>query len=1022
LSVWQAEVIPRAQNFYNFMKSLVEIILWYGHPNTIMPGTKRTIAQVGASEEDGVHPARKPRIEDGKAEVQLSKIYNDLADEEATVRLQAAGELLNSLSTSTSDQISRVNAAITRLIKGVCSDRKAARLGFPVALSEVLRLAFDLSAQQQHNDFNLDSITAKIIKLTEAEGKKRGQEKRNYLLGRRFAFQAVLQSDVALHKAVNDAQWKVLLDVIVSQAQEAEWLRAQYGAILHECVVRTKGSKLSPGRISTLIQSLRDGNMLKTAEGVALWLAIQSRWTHLLPKDVWTKKDPLAKEELPALRKALFGSTDQPGDDDTGQKALAPGARRTRPSFAWLAVLEAWYAKQDAHKFSRFWREIIEHSLISKSSSIEKKAFCLQILAVAVAGAPTEYLDAVLSETICSTLLVHRAENSRYLFEASRRVLVIMVDRIKVFPDSVLVMFIALVRHGCFDQHTKTKTLESMIQRSEVSQLQDIVTALGNEIAHPPASVLTTSDSRRRHCADLVLSAVREHKDKIQMSLIGSGAKMSSHTLPPWLQQILDILVRFGYHEQESDTVAPTSEQTSGLYRLRLMSVLTALLSLPSSNVALFFAYVLDSLHAHRSHLRTPLNKEAKAVVKTSEQARKSAMKEAKTLTNQRAATATAFVLLFGLSTLQVYNSEPDSIEALEDLQRSYSAWKDGVNSSDSLVELLLSFVCKPSALLRKLAEQVFSSFAAEITAEGLHSLVEILGQKESLSGQQALFEQHDEDVEVATQDGDGMIDVDDMSDVELVNGGEAGSDGESSSDDESSDAATGAEEDGEEDEETAFDRKLADALGTAGMHSDDSDDDGSDMDDDQMMALEPHLTTIFKERKKIANKKQDNKDARENIVNFKNRVLDLITIYFKSQHANVLAMDLILPLTSLIRTTASKPTAEKAFAALKQYFELCSKHKVLPHPQDAVACFDVLSAVHDEVRLGGSKLHASACSRSSLFLAKVLVSIDRRNYERIAKMYAELQNAWYTDAGSKVHGSVFTEWTSWSLTTRKTK
>ena len=56
------------------------------------------------------------------------------------------------------------------------------------------------------------------------------------------------------------------------------------------------------------------------------------------------------------------------------------------------------------------------------------------------------------------------------------------------------------------------------------------------------------------------------------------------------------------------------------------------------------------------------------------------------------------------------------------------------------------------------------------------------------------------------------------------------------------------------------FDKKLAEALGTAGM--DDSDDDGSDMDDDQMMALEPHLESIFKERKKASSKKSKRKDA----------------------------------------------------------------------------------------------------------------------------------------------------------------
>jgi DNA polymerase phi len=34
--------------------------------------------------------------------------------------------------------------------------------------------------------------------------------------------------------------------------------------------------------------------------------------------------------------------------------------------------------------------------------------------------------------------------------------------------------------------------------------------------------------------------------------------------------------------------------------------------------------------------------------------------------------------------------------------------------------------------------------------------------------------------------------------------------------------------------------------------------------------------------------------------------------------------------------------------------------------------------------------------------------------------LYAELQEKWWLDPKSKVHGSVFTEWISWSIATRK--
>ena len=366
-------------------------------------------------------------------------------------------------------------------------------------------------------------------------------------------------------------------------------------------------------------------------------------------------------------------------------------------------------------------------------------------------------------------------------------------------------------------------------------------------------------------------------------------------------------------------------------------------------------------------------------------------------------------------------NDEPDAVAVLEDLVACYSAKDASTDSTTMLVELLLSFVSKPSSLFRKLAEQVFSVLAPDITAESLQSLVDILAQKESLSGQRELFDEHnaENDGQKSDVEDEEVVDVEDASDVELVNG-DAPFEQEGSIDEsgDSSSAEEGAAN-SEDDEEAAFDKKLADALGTAAA-DDDSDDDGSDMDDEQMMSLEPHLATIFKERQQKSSKKQDKRDAKENIVNFKNRVLDLLTIYVKAQSGSVLALDLVIPLASLVRNTTSKPTAEKAFAVLKQYFETCNKNKALPQPDNHEDCFAVLAELHGEMKLGGSKLHANACSRSSLFIAKVLVSLDQKHYQRIAEMYAGLQSEWFADPKSKVQGGVFTEWTSWSISTRK--
>jgi DNA polymerase phi len=366
-----------------------------------------------------------------------------------------------------------------------------------------------------------------------------------------------------------------------------------------------------------------------------------------------------------------------------------------------------------------------------------------------------------------------------------------------------------------------------------------------------------------------------------------------------------------------------------------------------------------------------------------------------------------AFSLLFASGILQVFNGEPDAVAVLEDLAACYSAKDASTDSTAMLVELLLSFISKPSSLFRKLAEQVFSVLAPDITAESLQSLVDILAQKESLSGQRELFDEHSDGNEQQNGDDEDeeAMDVEDASDVELVNGEDPSE--EEDSDDYS--AGSSSAEEGaanpEDDEEAAFDKKLADALGTTAT-DDDSEDDGSDMDDEQMMALEPHLTTIFKERQQKSSQKQDKKDAKENIINFKNRVLDLLAIYVKAQSGSALTLDLLLPLTGLLRTSTSKQTAEKSFAVLKQYFESCNKNKALPQPDDHESCFVVLAELHEEMKLGGSKLHANACSRSSLFLAKILVNASQRCTPSCRAIGIQIRSRRYREACSR-SGSV---------------
>jgi DNA polymerase phi len=648
-------------------------------------------------------------------------------------------------------------------------------------------------------------------------------------------------------------------------------------------------------------------------------------------------------------------------------------------------------------------------------------------------------LRQLFTPNLTRCIINQRAGAQRYLFDAAKASLNSVVARSKQDPSATSGLIQGLIEEGAanFDQATKTKTIETLLSQCNSDALAGVVDFVQKLMRKPNVKhdEQTQADAQRRMLADLLLSIVRTHKEPSEL-FVKHDSKQKNATPSAWLNSVLDTFIELGYCEPaESDEVSPAlSDSTKSICRSRLSSCVAQLMNLPLADASTAVYGLLKALRSSkRSYFQSTASKETKALVKRTDKAIQEAQeKVAKTKNQSKAATAQAFALLFAMSVFQIYNAEPDAVPVLEDLHACAGDWGKDTESASVLIELLLSFVSKQSALFRKLAEQVFSAFTGSLNADGLQSMLDILTQKESLSGQQELFAQGEDGDgagEEEESDDGSAIDVEDMSDVEMIDGEAVGVDGSDKSgsddDDEDSDDESSGDDDeaDEEDDEelAAFDKKLAEALGTAGFDMDgDEDDQDSDMNDEDMLAIEPALEKVFKEIKKRSGKKQDNKEAKDNIINFKNRVLDLLTIYVKAQHSNILALDILMPLAILIRTTSSKPTAEKAFAVLKNYFDACSKHKTTPAVSDSEPVLALLASVHEEMAKDGSKLHASACSRSSLFLAKVLVAMDAKHYSAVATLYAELQEKWWLDPKSKVHGSVFTEWISWSIATRK--
>ena len=583
-----------------------------------------------------------------------------------------------------------------------------------------------------------------------------------------------------------------------------------------------------------------------------------------------------------------------------------------------------------------------------------------------------------------------------------------------------------------FDQLTKTKVVDEALSRMPSDSSAQILGSIKSSIIRPKVTDHLSAEASRRIAADLILSLVRKQ----------TAADSPATTVLEACMILPELGCVVPTSDAESQHAVPAlSKETQELFRTRTMSCIFQVLTARSEHMFLIPFNIVTSIHkmvkngGHKLWLSLDkvIQKTVSDAVETTIELRESSLKKKKGQANGGGLTST-LGLLFALTILQVYSGDTDAVSLLEDLEACYeSLLKKDKNASFVVVEILLSFLSKPSALFRKLAELVFAGIADQLPDEGLQSMLEVLEKRENLSGQQELFDQEDDEDEEddeASEDeednnsddeNDNVIDGEDDSDVEMIDDEDDEGEDEDDSDEKEEDS------DGEgsiDEEQQAFEAKLAQALGTSQASRADGDDvesseDDSDMDDEQMMALDGHLTTIFKERTKVSSKKKDNRDAKENIVNFKNRVLDLLLIYAKSQHANPLVIRIILPIITLIRTTSARQTADKSFAVLKQLSDACNKDKQFPEVDEA-DLFDILTSVQGEMRANASKQHSTACGRMSLFLAKILVSKDASTYERIADSYAKLQKEWYSDPKSNIQANIFTEWTSWSIATRK--
>ena len=288
-----------------------------------------------------------------------------------------------------------------------------------------------------------------------------------------------------------------------------------------------------------------------------------------------------------------------------------------------------------------------------------------------------------------------------------------------------------------------------------------------------------------------------------------------------------------------------------------------------------------------------------------------------------------------------------------------------------------------------------------------------MLQSKESIAGQQALFDDNADQGEHDIEESSSGVDEDSASSMDIDSDVSVISQEEGNGDDD--EGASNTVEDS--DELQRLNAALAEITGTKPFRADGTQSDRSssdeDMDDDEMFALDDQMASVFKERRKVSSKKSEKRDAKETIVNFKNRVLDLLELYVKHQHENPLVLNLILPLLTMCRTTTTKQIADRGCGIIRELSQKC-KGKGLVVVESDETVWALFADIHQEAKREASRAHATACSQSSLVLVKVLISSDPKNVKRIVAQYGTTQTEWL-QGQCRVQPSLFSDFLNWS-------
>ncbi|KAF9053534.1 hypothetical protein BDZ89DRAFT_1056125 [Hymenopellis radicata] len=891
-----------------------------------------------------------------------------------------------------------VSYSIRRLIRGLASPRESSRLGFSVALTELLSKITTITCSQ------ILSLIMSSTKITKAIS---GQEERDILFARLFGITAIIQSGLLVRtdplsqspSSSTDASslsaFKEIIAELISISGKKSWLQESvwWSLILALDALHKSTVSWKEDAFQYVFEVIYQTDAQWSPEKVAVTLSLQD----MQPDKDWrqftaptfTNPDVLSTSNLHNLAQILK-DTDDPENAKSGGGSWKPDLH-----FVWTAILDHLLPLDGPAKgnFAEFFRIVVDESLFSSTSTPQRKYWGFQIFQKALPRLSEDVLPMIFTKNFMRTWINQLSKPDRYLHKAAKQNASDVAAFVKERPQLGMGLIVQLTgANGSpqFDKLTKTKTVENILSSMSAEGITHYVDHLiqqFNECDGIDKNDVDALNARRSWIIDQLVALVRN----------GSILK-DDH----WLQTVLEWLLVNGlfivrkpskqklHRGTETVLKPPLSEELRATCRARLLSCLGDLTTRlqPSrvdgkpvravgvaSNGEFWICRtlsIIEALQKDSKHITALAEVDAEDLaLHTQVRTLDTQLQQPHADGAQNDSALGCRLLLSGLL-IQEYCTDQESwnTEVLESCTnyaqhfvvkpKSKKSKKDKVDTEspapiDGLVDALIGMLEKSSSYLRTLGNNAFSLLSGSVTETSIDLILAQLERRDPTQDE----ESDDEDMEEEVAESDRE-------------------DGEEEAESESDDTDEAEEdEDEEEDEDAEVDEelrnKILEALKMNGVEpAGDSDDDDVEMDDDQMLALDDQLAEAFKSRMQERKSGKD-VDAQREATHFKNRVLDLVDLFVKKQPTNPLVVTVILPLITLISSSGSdeKQLVDKAQGILRSRI---GKSKDVPTSAPLVKVEPVLEALHTRVRKSRSDLSSTICA-CCIYLSKIMVS-----------------------------------------------